>query len=517
MLKKGQVIDRYRVEDLLGSGGMATVYRVRHNQLNSLHALKMLFITSPEVRRRLIREGRVQASLRHPNIVAVTDVLEVEGVPALLMEYVDGPVMDEWLFANTPSFNTALRLFRGILLGVAHAHSHGVVHRDLKTANILLAKTNDGLFPRVMDFGLMKAVGETKSGRDATRGGMAMGTPNYMSPEQITDASTVDERTDIFALGCILYELFAGKHAFVGDNPWEIYGSVIAGKYIPIEEVVPDVPDNVRQAIEGCLKTDRDERLKSCDELFDLLYERHAAATASPGEATLELAFRLKSLDGSIPRAPALGSLSGASLDSRFDTAEQRFAESVDFEQTDSFGPDPQPADDEDHELVGPSNRRWPSYVALAALFVVAFLGGRMFFGGAPAAQPYTAPVAAPGDVVDVTPPIEVPVPSVQDDPVDPVPVDPNPAAVLPKPVRLRPKPPTMATVTVKGDAEEVRLKSSAAEYQLLSSTSVPAGTYEVYAVFPGNDALLAGWVDAKAGRKINLTCSSSNLRCTHK
>jgi len=513
MLKKDQVIDRYRVEDLLGSGGMATVYKVRHNQLNSLHALKLLFITSPEVRRRLIREGRVQASLRHPNIVAVTDVLEVEGVPALVMEYVDGPVMDEWLFANTPSFETALRLFRGIVLAIAHAHTLGVVHRDLKTANILLAKTNDGLLPRVMDFGLMKAVGE-KSGRDATRGGMAMGTPNYMSPEQITDASTVDERTDIFALGCILYELFAGKHAFVGDSPWEIYSAVIAGKYIPIHEAVPGVPGNVRLAIESCLKHDRNERLQDCEALFDMLYERTTnTSTALIAEETIERAIRLQSIDGSIPRAPALGAPSSASLDSRFDSAERRFENATKFDHVDTEEPTLPPVETDRKPPPDPTTRRWPAAVGLAVLFVVGVLAGRTFFGGAPTAQP--APAPAPPPILEA-PPFVAAAPS-EFDPVGPFQEDPEPAKVSRK--RIAPKSkPTMATVTVKGDAVEVWLKGGGtSEYPVVSSARVPAGTYQVYAVFEGSDALVAGWLEARAGRKIVLTCASSNFRCTHK
>ena len=139
MLRIGHTIDRYRIEALIGQGGMAAVYRARHAQLDSLHAVKVLFITAPQVRERLLREGKVQANLRHTNVVSVTDVLEVQGAPALVMEYVDGPALDHWLLNNKPTLDEALFLFRGILRGVSAAHERGVIHRDLKPANILLA------------------------------------------------------------------------------------------------------------------------------------------------------------------------------------------------------------------------------------------------------------------------------------------------------------------------------------------------------------------------------------------
>ena len=125
-VEPGELIgDRYEVEKMLGQGGMATVYRVRHKELGSRHALKLLDIAASSIRKRLLQEGRIQASLAHPHIVAVTDVLDIEGSPGLLMEYVDGPAMDEWLAKYKPTVEEAVVVFRAIVAGVGQAHARG--------------------------------------------------------------------------------------------------------------------------------------------------------------------------------------------------------------------------------------------------------------------------------------------------------------------------------------------------------------------------------------------------------
>jgi serine/threonine-protein kinase len=280
VLRIGQIIDRYRVEALIGQGGMAAVYRARHAQLDSQHAVKVLFITAPQIRERLLREGKVQANLRHTNIVSVTDVLEVQGAPALVMEYVDGPALDDWLLQNTLTVDEALYLFRGILLGVSAAHERGVVHRDLKPANILLSRTNEGIVPKVTDFGLVKSVRDHQGGHTQT--GMALGTPEYMSPEQIRDASDVDQRADMFALGCILYELMCGKRAFSRPDKMSTFNAIVAGDYEPPRNHNNDLPQNVVDAIRALLEVDRERRLRSCVELYDFLYEDQTVGRLGP-------------------------------------------------------------------------------------------------------------------------------------------------------------------------------------------------------------------------------------------
>ncbi len=271
MLQAGEVVDRYAIERVLGQGGMAVVYLVQHQQLASRHALKVLTVGSKAVTERMLQEGRVQASLRHPNIVAVHDVLDIGGQPGLLMEYVDGPALDDFLLKTPrPDPDVAFDLFMAMVDAVAHAHAFGLVHRDIKPGNILLQRVGDKWVPKVTDFGLAKLVAGD-SNLSKTRSGVAMGTPSYMSPEQIRDAKSVDARGDVFALGCILYELFTGQQAFPGDDILEIFNKIAAGEYTPPRKLNPDVPAHVESAIIGALRTSKSDRIPDCTTLRDVL------------------------------------------------------------------------------------------------------------------------------------------------------------------------------------------------------------------------------------------------------
>lgn len=232
MLEIGRQIERYIVEEALGEGGMAFVFRVRHSKLGTLHALKVLKVGGPAIQERLVREGKVQASLKHANILAVTDVIDVDGAPGLLMEYVGGGSLDQWLEGRKPTTAEAESIFRGILAGVGRAHKAGLIHRDLKPGNVLMEDGDDGFVPKVADFGLAKILADT-GGKNATRSGVGMGTPAYMSPEQIRDAKNVDGRADIFALGCILYELVCGSSPFQRGDVLSIFAAIADGRYAP--------------------------------------------------------------------------------------------------------------------------------------------------------------------------------------------------------------------------------------------------------------------------------------------
>ena len=153
VISAGMIIDRYQIEGSLGEGGMAMVYRARHRELGSLHAIKLLKNPSEMVRQRLIQEGRLQSSLTHPNVLSVTDLVTVDGSPALVMEFVEGPSLAEFLEQHRPTIAQCDALARDILKGVAAAHAHGMIHRDLKPSNILVAVTEEALVPKIADFG----------------------------------------------------------------------------------------------------------------------------------------------------------------------------------------------------------------------------------------------------------------------------------------------------------------------------------------------------------------------------
>ncbi|MCA9570791.1 MAG: serine/threonine protein kinase, partial [Myxococcales bacterium] len=225
-LTPGTLIDeRYSIEEQIGEGGMAVVYRAHHTRLNTLHAVKVLTLSSRAVRERMLQEGRVQASLRHPNIVSVTDVITIGQNPALVMELIEGPALDELLQRQKLTIDQADTIGRGILAAVAYAHEKGLVHRDLKPANVMLEIEGQQVTPKVTDFGLAKLL-TGDDGRAATRTGSTMGTPQYMSPEQIEDTKNVDARSDVFALGAILFELVTGQRAFDGDSLMAIFTKV---------------------------------------------------------------------------------------------------------------------------------------------------------------------------------------------------------------------------------------------------------------------------------------------------
>ena len=262
-LVPGARAGRTIVEMVLGSGGMATVYRVRHEDLGSLFALKVLDLVTSDLTERFRAEGRFQASLRHPNVVAVYDVLEVEGRPALLLELIEGPTLRDWM-ATPRSLQEVETVFRGVVAGVSAAHEVGLVHRDLKPANVLMAAGELGPIPKVADFGVAKHVGAD----GPTRTGLGLGTPGYMAPEQIRDAKDVDARADVFALGVILYELCCGQRPFSGTDTLDIIQASASGRYAPPNELNADLPAQFEQTIHACLMPNRALRLKNCAQIL---------------------------------------------------------------------------------------------------------------------------------------------------------------------------------------------------------------------------------------------------------
>jgi serine/threonine protein kinase len=268
---------------------MAVVYRARHQVLGSVHAIKVLSGSHRSVRERLLREGRVQAALKHPNVVGVTDVVMHDASPALVMEYVSGPTLADLLAEGPIGLGQALALMRGIVAGVAAAHRMNVIHRDLKPSNVLLERVDGKIVPRVADFGLVKAL----DGGGDTRTGSTMGTPAYMAPEQIRDAARAETGSDVFSLGAILYELTTGRRALPGVGVFEIYQLSTSEGWLDPAGWAPDLPEPVLVAIRRSLKADLRKRLSSCAELLELLdsVPRTEADDVAAGLPPLDVAF----------------------------------------------------------------------------------------------------------------------------------------------------------------------------------------------------------------------------------
>lgn len=293
MLKPGDILDHYIVEALVGGGGMARVYRVRHRILDQPMALKVLepeFVGRERVRKRFLSEGRIMAQVRHPAIVMVTDAVidPVRGVAGLVMEYVEGPDLERVIarMKGPPAARFVRRIFLPVLDGVHHVHHEGVVHRDLKPANVLLSRDAAGhWYPRVTDFGVawMGAAASLRAGRPPTKDGGIIGTPAYMSPEQARGEGKPKAQWDVWALGVMLYELATGgHHPFDQGEEEDTLAAVRAGACTPPEEIHPGIDPRIAAAIRGALQPDLAERLPSALAMVDLLSEDDAPALTGP-------------------------------------------------------------------------------------------------------------------------------------------------------------------------------------------------------------------------------------------
>ncbi|MFQ5844765.1 MAG: serine/threonine-protein kinase [Planctomycetota bacterium] len=206
----GRTVDGYRVEELIGIGGMGAVFRATQLSLSRLVAIKVLsqaLVGDPQFRGRFHREADVLSRLSHPNVVTVIDRGEVDGRPCLVMEYVEGANLRKVMDAGPMSAPEALRIVSSILDALEHAHEQGVVHRDIKPENVLLAR---GKIVKVADFGLSRLLGPAGSAR-LTRSHVVLGTYEYMAPEQREQVKEADERADLYATGVILYEMLTGE------------------------------------------------------------------------------------------------------------------------------------------------------------------------------------------------------------------------------------------------------------------------------------------------------------------
>ncbi len=252
----------------MGRGTAAVVYRIRHAQLNTVHALKVLHDADPDLARRLLVEGRIQASLVHPHLVAVTDVLDVQGRPALLLEHVDGPSLASFLAQVELPLPERETLFRQVVAGVAHAHRAGVVHRDLKPGNVLVEAREDGLCARVADFGVAKLLA-ADADTLSTRTGQLLGTPAYMAPEQLAGQPS-GPAADVWALGVLGFEMACGQRPFAGTERSQVRDAILRGA-APLAAIAPELSERWRRALQGALCRDPTRRIPDASVLLGVL------------------------------------------------------------------------------------------------------------------------------------------------------------------------------------------------------------------------------------------------------
>ena len=311
----GRTLAHYHITAAIGAGGMGEVFRATDTRLDRAIALKVLSAETaddPERLARFQREARAIAALNHPHIVTIHSVEEAEGVHFLTMEMVEGEPLANLLGEGGLPVERLVSIGIALADALAAAHAKGIVHRDLKPANVML--TTDGRV-KVLDFGLAKEIRAT-SATDATmtnaghtRAGIVMGTPAYMSPEQIVGRD-VDHRTDIFSLGVLLYETASGHRPFEGATSIELASAVLRDVPRRLEDLRPGLPPALAHLINRCLEKDRERRVQTARDVANELRQISSTAAPRPDEGFRVAVLPFKYAGGNADLSELAASLS---------------------------------------------------------------------------------------------------------------------------------------------------------------------------------------------------------------
>ncbi|MEW6716350.1 MAG: protein kinase [Chloroflexota bacterium] len=260
----GENVGPYRIVEQLGQGGMASVYKAYHAALDRYVAIKALhpaFLEDPNFLARFQREARMVAKLEHDNIVPIYDYSEHEGRPYLVMKFIEGETLKARIARDSLDLDEVLRIVKAMGAGLAYAHKRGILHRDVKPSNVLMA--DDGRI-YITDFGLARMA---QAGESTISSDMLLGTPQYISPEQALGKKDLDERTDIYSMGVLLYELLVGRVPFRADTPYSIIHDHI---YTPLplpSAINPKVSKPVERVLLKALAKEREDRFASVNDL----------------------------------------------------------------------------------------------------------------------------------------------------------------------------------------------------------------------------------------------------------
>lgn len=256
--------ERYQMVELLGRGGMGEVHKAFDPRLGRHVALKLMRGASPDQARRLVNEARAQARVEHANVCKVYGVGELEGHPFIALQFIDGPTLKDAALKMTRE--ERIKVMRDVALALHAAHRQGLVHRDVKPANIMVERADAGWKPYVTDFGIAREV----DAPGLTKTGVAQGTPLYMAPEQARgDASKIDRRTDVYAMGVMLYELLGGRRPFEGDSSLGVILQVLHEDPAALRTLDPNIPLDLETITMKCLEKDPARRYDSARALAD--------------------------------------------------------------------------------------------------------------------------------------------------------------------------------------------------------------------------------------------------------
>ena len=315
----GESVGPYRIIEQLGQGGMATVFKAYHAALDRFVALKVLhpaFTEDHTFPSRFQREARLMAKLEHPNIVPIFDYAEHDGRPYLVMKFIEGETLKARIATGRLSPAEIARVVDAVGAALSYAHQHGILHRDVKPSNVLLAREG-GIY--LADFGLARIAA---SGESTISTDMLMGTPQYISPEQAMGKKDLDEGTDIYSFGVMFYEMVVGKVPFSADTPFSIIHDHI---YTPLplpHQINPQVPPDVERVLLKALAKERGDRYRSLNDLVAAFQQawKPAAPAQVSGVATLRAqAPTLAELP--VPPAPAAPSQAAATVPALAPTA----------------------------------------------------------------------------------------------------------------------------------------------------------------------------------------------------
>jgi serine/threonine protein kinase len=312
----GQHVAHYRIVGKIGAGGMGEVYRATDTKLGRDVALKIMpaeMARDADRLARFQREARAVAALNHPHIVTIYSVEEAGGVHFLTMELVDGQPLDRLIPASGLAIEQVVEIAGALADALSAAHEKGIVHRDLKPANVMV--TNDGRV-KVLDFGLAKDVSAsenaevTRTAAGVTQQGVVMGTPAYMSPEQVAGRA-IDHRTDIFSLGVMLHEMSTGRRPFEGSSLAELSSAILRDTPAPISEIRADLPSDLVRITRRCLEKDPRHRVQTARDVsneFRDLARRSSQASPVQQPASSALKISPTTPSGSLAVAPGSGS-----------------------------------------------------------------------------------------------------------------------------------------------------------------------------------------------------------------
>jgi serine/threonine-protein kinase len=372
-------IGRYQILERVGHGGMGVLYRGFDPKLDREVAIKVILTDfsddAEQMRPRFYREAKATARLQHRNIVTVFEFVEDDKQPHIVMEFLRGVPLAKRMGASPPlTLDDKLDIVAQLCAGLGYAHSQGVVHRDVKPANMFLLE--DGTV-KLLDFGIAKLTTST-----LTRQGDVLGSASYMSPEQVAGSDSVDGRADVWSTGVVLYELLAGRKPFEGETPTNVIVKILKEDPTPIDSVVPSLPKQLVSVVHRALQKDPTKRIAKADEFGRELQWIRKALQASgelaPMEETKFASTQvLKALHEDLQKQPT-GTASPRTAPPR---APQRVASTPE----------------------APSSKKWVAAAGLAAVVVAGVAGWALFGGTSPATS--SGPPSDPGPAIEARPP----------------------------------------------------------------------------------------------------------------